>query len=58
MAATKHRSWLFILFVLLMVLLCAAGVALVIYGSQTNGIPAPKLPGIAPHISWWGSRHG
>ena len=51
MAATTRRHPLYILFLLLMVLLCAAGIALVIYGSVNNGIPAPKLPGIAPHIA-------
>ena len=52
MAATSRRHPLYILFLLLMALLCAAGVALVIYGSAHNGVPAPKLPGIPPRIAW------
>ena len=51
MAATSHRHPLYVLFILLMTLLCVAGVALLIYGSTHNGIPMPRLPGIAPHIS-------
>ena len=51
MAATTRRHFLFILFLLLMVLICAGGVALLVYGAMNNGIPMPKLPGIAPQIS-------
>lgn len=51
MAATPRRHTLYILFLLLMVLLCAAGIALMVYGSANNGIPAPKLPGISPYIA-------
>ena len=56
MPATSRRHPLYRLFLLIMVLLCAAGIALVIYGSLNNGIPMPKLPGSAPRISWY--RHG
>lgn len=52
MAASSRRHPLYLLFLLLMALMCAAGVALVIYGSLTNGIPTPKVPGI-PLISWY-----
>lgn len=52
MAATSRRHPLYVLFLLLMALLCAAGIALVVYGSMNNGIPAPKLPVIAPRIAW------
>ena len=55
MAASSRRHPLYLLFLLLMALICVAGVALVIYGSLNNGIPAPKLPG-RPLISW--SGHG
>lgn len=51
MAATRRRHPLYVLFLMLMVLLCAVGVALLIYGSLHNGIPMPKLPGIAPKIA-------
>ena len=52
MAASSRRHPLYVLFLLLMALMCAAGVALVIYGSLHNGIPMPKLPGV-PRISWY-----
>lgn len=55
MAASSRRHPLYLLFLLLMALMCAAGVALVIYGSMTNGIPMPRLPG-KPLIAWYG--HG
>ena len=55
MAASSRRHPLYLLFLLLMALVCAAGVALVIYGSLNNGIPVPKVPG-RPVISWYG--HG
>ena len=51
MAATPRRHPLYVLFILLMVLLCAAGVALMVYGAMNNGIPTPRLPGLAPRIS-------
>ena len=51
MAATSRRHPLFILFLLLMALLCVAGIALMVYGSMTNGIPGPRLPGLPPLIS-------
>lgn len=56
MSAKPRKHPLYILFLLLMALLCAAGIGLMIYGSLHNGIPMPKLPGIAPHIAWY--RHG
>ena len=56
MAATPRRHRLYLLFLLLMALLCAAGIALMVYGSMNNGIPVPKLPGVAPRIAWY--RHG
>ena len=52
MAAASRRHPLYILFLLLMTLLCAAGIALVVYGAVNNGVPAPKMPGIAPRIAW------
>lgn len=51
MAATGRRHFLYILFLLVMALVFAAGVALVIYGVVNNGFSAPKLPGVAPLIS-------
>lgn len=56
MAASGRRSRLYILFLLLMVLLLAGGVALMVYGIQTNGVPAPKLPGMPSMFAW--CRHG
>lgn len=53
MAGTKRRSFLFALFVLLMLLICVGGVALLIYGATNNGIPAPKLPGSSPRFAWY-----
>lgn len=55
MTVSSRRHPLYLLFLLLMALMFVSGVALVIYGSLTNGIPTPKLPGI-PLISWYG--HG
>lgn len=52
MATTSRRHPLYILFLLLMVILCAAGVALVVYGVVNNGVPAPKMPGLPPRIAW------
>lgn len=52
MAVTPRRNPLYIVFLLVMALLCVAGVALLIYGSAHNGIPAPKLPGIGPRFAW------
>ena len=56
MAETPRRHPLFILFLLLMLLVCAAGIALVIYGSMSNGVAAPKMPGLPPRIAW--TPHG
>ena len=51
MTATGRRHPLYVLFLLLMALLCVIGVALVIYGSLNNGISLPRLPGLAPKIA-------
>ena len=51
MAEPSRHHPLFPLFLLLMALLCVAGIALMIYGSLNNGVPAPRMPGIAPRIA-------
>ena len=51
MAASSRRHPLFLLFLLLMLLMLAGGVALTVYGAMHNGVPAPKLPGIAPKLA-------
>ena len=45
MAAKKHPNRGYMIFIIVMVILLIGAIALFVYGSSTNGIPQPKLPG-------------
>lgn len=45
MAAKKPASQAYPIFITVLVILLILAVALFVYGSMTNGIPQPKLPG-------------
>ena len=43
--AGKKKSRGFAVFITVLVILLIGAIALFVYGSSTNGIPQPKLPG-------------
>lgn len=45
MADRKRRSPGFAIFITVLVILLILAIALFVYGSMTNGIPQPRLPG-------------
>ena len=45
MAAKKPASRAYPIFITVLVILLMLAIALFVYGSMTNGIPQPKLPG-------------
>ena len=45
MADKKRRNLGFTIFITVLVILLILAIALFVYGSMTNGIPQPKLPG-------------
>ncbi len=45
MAGERRSSRGFALCMLVLAVIAALGVALIIYGSATNGLPVPRLPG-------------
>ena len=45
MADKKHQSHRFAIFIAVLVVLLIGAVALFVYGSMTNGLPQPRLPG-------------
>lgn len=51
MSEPHRRHFLYILFLLLMMLILAAGVALMIYGSLHNGVSLPRWPGQLPRLA-------
>lgn len=45
MAAKKRSNRGYAIFITVLVILLIGAIALFVYGSATNGIPQPKLPG-------------
>lgn len=58
MGKKDKRHPLYVLFLLLMWLLLACGVALLISGSIHNGVVSPRLPGMKPIADALAMLHG
>ena len=58
MAGKAKKTCGFSVFIAVLVILLILAIALFVYGSMTNGIPQPRLPGI--HVFAQGTmlRHG
>lgn len=58
MADRKRSDRAFAVFITVLVILLILSIALFVYGSMTNGLPQPRLPGQHPFA--WGTmpHHG
>lgn len=57
MAIRPKRHPLYVCFLVLMLLMAAAGVLLLVAGGMNHGSPALRLPWIRPRVAW-GPWHG
>lgn len=58
MAIKQRKSRGFALFITVLLILLIGAIALFVYGSMTNGIPQPRLPGNGHFALWTTLRHG
>ena len=58
MADRKRHNRSFAIFITVLVILLILAIALFVYGSMTNGIPQPKLPGKGIFALGTTPRHG
>lgn len=58
MANKKHPGRGFAIFITVLVILLVLAIALFVYGSMTNGLPVPRLPGKGIFALWTMHPHG